>query len=207
MDKVIEVIKENKIIIGVLSILVVGYFVVHQMEQPTKPSEPMVSRVNQVTSEKDSKIKSSQKGNKILVIDISGAVNKPGVYRLSNGSIVQDAIQMAGGLSQGADIHQLNQAQKITDSMKIFVPEKGETPPTATASQTSSSTGGSEQKVNLNSATPDDFKNVHGIGPKKAEKIFNYRQKNGNFSKIEDLKKVGGFGDKSIESLKDSLTV
>lgn len=88
--------------------------------------------------------------------------------------------------------------------MQLYVSYHGETAPTATASKGSSTEG---KKVNINTAKVDDFKDVTGIGPKKAAKIIAFREKNGNFKELHDLTKVSGIGEKSLDSLKDQLTV
>jgi len=111
---------------------------------------------------------------------------------------------MAGGLQQNADTKQINQAQRVTDQMQVYIPYRGEAAPTATTNKGSGEKG---KVVNINTAKVDDFKDVSGIGPKKAAKIVAFREKNGNFKDLHDLTKVSGIGEKSLNSLKDQLTV
>lgn len=195
MNELIEYVKHNKVMVTVLSILIVGiggYFFTHQT--------PPVKNEIQTEIKTPKKVTAAPK-NKLVAVDVQGAVKKPGVYQIKEGSLVQNVINLAGGLVENADTKQINQAKRVTDQMQVYVPVKGMT------SQTSTSAPSQGEKVNINSATVDDFKNVTGIGPKKAEKIITFREKNGNFKELKDLTKVSGIGEKSLESLKDQLTV
>ncbi|GEO77836.1 competence protein CelA [Companilactobacillus mindensis DSM 14500] len=203
MESFLTYIKQNVILVGVLvglTILGSVYLLTHQVAAPVK---------NEIATAKTEPQKSaSQKKlpeQKIFVVDIQGAVNRSGVYRLKNGAIVQEALQMAGGITENADVKQLNQAQRITDQMQIYVPYKGEQ--INSNNKNNQANSKAKKQVNLNTATVDDFKDVSGIGPKKAEKIIAYREKNGNFKELHDLTKVGGFGEKSLDALKEQLTV
>lgn len=201
MDNIVERIKQNWIVISVVIVLVLGFFWFQkdQSHDQRSVSSNLVGKTKHGSQPKREKTSTS----KMLTVDIQGAVKRPGVYKLPNNSIIQDAIGQAGGPNENAEIKQVNRAQKITDSMQIYIPIIGET--TGVSNATGST--GNKKKVNLNNATVDDFKDVSGIGPKKAEKIISYREKNGNYSKIEDLSKVGGFGTKTIEKLRDELIV
>lgn len=176
-----------------------GYYFLNHTKPPVKNEIQTTATPVKKTTPKKSET------SKILVVDVTGAVKNSGVYRAKSGAIVQELIQMAGGLADNADSKQINQAQRITDQMQIYVPYQGEksTPVANKATGANKET----KKVNINSATVDDFKNVTGIGPKKAEKIIAFREKNGNFNELHDLTKVSGIGEKSLESLKDQLTV
>jgi len=203
MKEILDYVKRNKmlVLIGlVVIILGTGYFMTHQKHPAAAVKNELQTETKVSAAKKEPK---TPKITKEMVVDIQGAVKNPGVYRLHNDAIVQEALKMAGGVLPTADIKQINQAKKLTDQMQIFVPVVGE------KGSGSSTSGGSEEKkvVNINSATVDDFKDVSGIGPKKAEKIIAFREKNGNFNQLHDLTKVSGIGEKSLESLKDQLTV
>lgn len=207
MEEIISYLKKNKFIVlsfGVVLILGIGYFFNHQSgktvqnELQTETKQSMPKRV--------SRKKKTESTDKLLVVDIQGAVKKPGVYRAKQGAIVQEVIQMAGGINPNADIKQVNQAKRITDQMQIYIPNNGEKSNSQVKNDVDSNSKKGEP-VNINSASVDDFKSVTGIGPKKAEKIIAFREKNGNFKDLHDLTKVSGIGEKSLESLKDQLTV
>lgn len=148
-------------------------------------------------------------------VDIKGAVMYPGVYELQADQRIVDVVQLAGGYTQEADPQLINHAQKVQDEMVIYIPVKGEKLDEITASILAMSTSGistsegsqKDQKVNLNQADEATLSTLSGIGPSKAQSIISYREENGRFTTIEDLKKVSGIGEKTFEKLKDSITV
>lgn len=143
--------------------------------------------------------------NEKIMVDIKGAVQYPGVYRLYENDRVIDAIQMAGGYTDEADSNQINHAAKVADEMVIYVPKKGETiQEVATFVGQASQQGNG--KININTATEEDFTKLPGIGPSKARAIIEYREQHGKFKTIEDLKNVSGIGEKTFEKLKEAIT-
>ncbi|WP_374965853.1 helix-hairpin-helix domain-containing protein [Lysinibacillus sp. RS5] len=150
-----------------------------------------------------------------VFVDIKGAVLYPGVYELQPDQRIIDAVQLAGGYTQDANTQLINHAQKVQDEMVIYIPREGEkldeitsnmlTMPTSGTSQ--GNNGMEDQKVNLNKADEAALTTLSGIGPSKAQSIISYREENGGFKTIEDLKKVTGIGEKTYEKLKDSITV
>lgn len=156
--------------------------------------------------------------NKIYV-DVSGCVAKAGVYELDEGSRVYEAIDMAGGTLENADVSNLNMAQILRDQDKITISsfKQLEKNPTAqgvsnrgSAAVTNASEAGSQQSdalININTADSNELQKITGIGPAMAEKIINYRTENGSFSRKEDLMKVSGIGEKTFAKFKDKITV
>lgn len=146
-----------------------------------------------------------------LYVDIKGAVKVPGMYEVTSDMRVLNVIDLAGGLTSEADDKQINFAQKVEDQMIVYIPKEGEELSESLATLPSqgnqSNQGQEEDKVNLNQATKEELMTLNGVGEKKAEKIIDYREENGSFQKIEDLKNVNGFGEKSFESLKTSITI
>ena len=137
---------------------------------------------------------------------VSGAVNKPGVYTLPPHSLVDDAIKAAGGATADADLVRVNLAQEVRDQQHVLVPRKGE--PTTSPLPTQGA-GGTEggRKININRATVAELDTLPGIGPATAQRIVDYRTKNGPFKKIDDLKNVIGIGPATFDKLKDLITV
>jgi competence protein ComEA len=135
---------------------------------------------------------------------ISGAVTTPGVYTLAPHSLVDDAVKAAGGAMAEADLDRINLALEIHDQQQIHVPRKGESVQPATTNVVAAS---SATRVNINTATLADLDKLPKIGPATAQRIIDYRTKNGPFKKIEDLKNVSGIGDVIFEGLKDMVTV
>ncbi|MFJ7665912.1 helix-hairpin-helix domain-containing protein [Lysinibacillus sp. NPDC097195] len=147
-----------------------------------------------------------------VLIDIKGAVLHPGVYELMPEQRIIDAVQLAGGYSEDADPRLINHAQKVQDEMVIYIPVKGEKLDEALASIhyanfSESQTTTTHNKVNVNKADDKELTTLAGIGPSKAQSIIAYREENGHFHTIEDVKKVTGIGEKTFEKLKDSITV
>lgn len=141
-----------------------------------------------------------------LIVDISGCVKKPGVYEFEDGTRLHDVIQQAGGLTEEADIDAINQAEVVTDGQKILIPEKLETMDGA-ESTTFTQNAVSNGKININQADSTTLQEIPGIGPATADKIIQYRDANGRFQSIEDLKNVSGIGDKTFEKMKDNICV
>ncbi|PZG38513.1 competence protein ComEA [Listeria ivanovii] len=144
---------------------------------------------------------------KYIYIDIKGSVRSPGVYELPLDARVQDAVKIAGGLTDEADIAKLNLAEKLKDEMSIYVYRKGEQGSetnTTNSGQTNASTDG---KVNLNTASASYLQQIPGIGESKATAIIEFREKEGLFQTMKDLQKVTGIGEKTVEKLKEYLDV
>ncbi|AWD64370.1 MULTISPECIES: helix-hairpin-helix domain-containing protein [Priestia] len=155
---------------------------------------------NQVISSQDSPF---------VMVDIKGAVQKPGVYQLPKDARVKDALAQAGGATKEADLRQLNLATKLQDEMAVYIPAAGEEiPPSSPVSSISSSgTSNDQPLVNINTANTDELQTLNGIGPSKASAIVSYREENGLFQTVEDLGKVSGIGEKSLEKIKTQITV
>lgn len=136
---------------------------------------------------------------------VSGSVVHPDVYSLLPGSIVKDAIAAAGGASSDADLNKINLAQSLSDGQQIYVPHMGEisAQPLATDSAASVSTG----PININTASQAELESLPHIGPSLAARIIQYREKNGPFATIDDIKKVSGIGPSIFGEIKDLITV
>lgn len=148
----------------------------------------------------------------IIQVYVTGAVAKPGVYRLEPEARVYEAIDMAGALP-AANLKNINLALKLEDGQAIMVPAVGEETKDnlfgeVGAGGLSSSNPNSRGKVNINSASAQDLdEKLPGVGPTIAQRIVEYRTSQGSFSKIEDLTAVSGIGDKKFAELKDLITV
>lgn len=139
-----------------------------------------------------------------IIVHISGCVKNPGVYKMKSNLRLLDLIKLAGG-PVNADLDRLNLAKNLEDGEKIFLPAKSE----ATKFSGNYAPGiqiPENQKVNLNTASASELETLPGIGPELAQKIVAYRQKNGYFSSINDLRKVGGIGVKKIEKIKEKAS-
>jgi competence protein ComEA len=134
------------------------------------------------------------------VVYVTGAVNKPGVYRVGAESRVIDVINAAGGLAHGADTGKVNLAQAISDGMEINVPISG-----ATGSPVPAAADG--ERVSINADDRAALEKLPGIGAVLAARIVEYRQANGPFRDIADIKKVNGIGESKFNLVKDKISL
>lgn len=150
-----------------------------------------------------------ERAETMIYVDIKGAVKVPGIYQLKNQQRIWDALALAGGVSEEADTTQVNYAQKVKDQMIIYVPKKGESVAQSleTLQESAPAQQNQEEKINLNTATEAELQTISGIGAKKAQEIIRFRDEQGPFKTVEELKNVPGIGEKTVERLKDMLTV
>ena len=143
-----------------------------------------------------------------ITIDVQGAVNHPGVYKLTIGSRVVDAIKAAGGVTKAGDPSDLNQARIIADGEQIYVYAKSSSSHTnSTTQSTVKVKPKSSAFVLVNRASAKEFEALDGIGPVLASRIVSYRKANGPFATIEDLLKVPGIGAGTLSKFKSKLRV
>lgn len=148
---------------------------------------------------------------KKIKVYIVGAVRYPGVIEVEEGSRLIDVLELAGGATEEADLERVNLALKVQDEGMYKIPKRGEElmDPSSAVSSTAPSiaSGQGRQKVNINTADEAMLDTLPGIGPSKAKRIIEYREQNGPFKSIEEIKNVSGIGDKTFEQLKDLITV
>lgn len=142
----------------------------------------------------------------IIMADIKGAVKTPGVYQAAEGERVIDLINKAGGLTPSADASKVNFSMRITDEMVVYVPELGEEVE-GVSGAFGELTDDVSDVVNINTAEAGELETLPGIGPSKSAAIIEYREKNGPFKAVEDLKQISGIGDKTYEKLESMITV
>ena len=151
-----------------------------------------------------------------IVIHITGAICNEGIYELEENSIIADAVKMAGGLKEDADLKQINLAYVLEDGMKINIPSKNDNSNeninntenyiTKEKLNSSNNTNSAKtSKININSATQTELETLPGIGPSTALKIINYRKEKGKFNKIEDIKNVNGIGESKFNKIKEFI--
>ncbi|HLM36559.1 MAG TPA: helix-hairpin-helix domain-containing protein [Gaiellaceae bacterium] len=137
-----------------------------------------------------------------VVVHVVGAVRRPGLYRLEQGSRIADAVARAGGATGKADLAQVNLAAPLTDGEQVVVPKRG----AAGAVVTGAGSGGAGAvtgPVHLSTATLEQLDSLPGIGPVTAQKILDYRAKHGAFSSVDELDAVPGIGPSRMDQLRD----
>ena len=193
--------------------------------------------INNVSSKKASisKKKINNK-NESFYIDIKGYVKEPGVYKVTSKNIVNDAINMAGGLLSNATTLNINLSKKLEKEMVIIISKKSDLVKelndnhtcnsnnvdytnclkenknvsiisSTNSSQSNTSSSKSDKIININEADLNSLMTLDSIGQKKAESIVKYREENGNFNTIEDIKNVSGIGDSLFAKIKNNITV
>ncbi len=144
-------------------------------------------------------------GGSTVVVDVAGAVRRPGIVVLDSGSRVVDALAAAGGPRRGVDLGSLNQARLLLDGEQILVGARATTAPGVAAS--APAVGGPPSLVNINSATGEQLEELPGVGPVTATAIIDWRTTNGGFTSIEELLEVDGIGDATLADLAPHVTL
>lgn len=171
----------------------------------------------------------------MMFVDVKGAVKMPGIYPLLANERMQHIVAKAGGFLPEADMEQINLAMPLRDGDMVMIPKKGKPSPCqqaavilssvspsesvgnsiqTTSTTSTTSTSASEQrgstsssgKININTADAKELMKLSGVGETRAQAIIAYREKNGPFASIEDLKRVAGIGEKTFEKLKRRIT-
>lgn len=142
-----------------------------------------------------------------LFVDLEGCVKKPGVYEVPPGSRVFEVIEKAGGLTDEADTSGINQAETVTDGMKLDIPSESDKKESAGSAAVSQGSASSEEGlININTADSLTLQEIPGVGPVTAEKIITYREQNGAFKSIEEITAVSGIGEKTFEKIRSKIT-
>lgn len=212
MDR-IDKLKEFKWLIlsfFILALAILFFILAGQEDKNSLPSE--VNTLDELlsTEETESMDNKNDEGEEIgkdisfVLVDVKGAVTRPGVYQLDGKSRVVDAINIAGGLTDEAFTKDVNFAKHLVDEMMIYIPVEGEIITDITLDVDNDM---ETNRININTANLGELETLTGIGPQKAQEIIRYRETEGNFKTIEELTNVSGIGDKTFEKLKDNIMV
>lgn len=200
------------IIVIAIVVLVIGYYYINS----TKEVYTGFDKENIVEEEtKESEV--SEKDKKII-IHITGAVKKNGIVEVEEKARIADVIEAAGGITEDANLTEVNLAYKVEDGQKIYIPsiddKNNETTKKAEITSTEAGQGvieesnkGNYHLVNINKATAAELMSIPGIGKATAARIIEYRQTVSKFKKIEDIKNVSGIGDAKFNTIKDFIAV
>lgn len=199
--------KKVKIIFtGIIALLLflIGVIIIKSNKIEDEHFEAYVIDENNETSRtEETKIK----------VHITGETIKNGIIEINEGARISDVIDAAGGSTEEADLNRINLAYKVEDGQKIYIPnindknEETEYITDESGDGVVMSEENKNKKININKATQTELETLSGIGPSTALKIINYREQNGKFSTIEDLKNVSGIGEAKYNVIKDSICV
>lgn len=204
LDKYKPLLKQHwpPILLGLVGLIFLGYGVIALIGSSQSPAGVAFEPANEASE-------SAKTTREEIVIDVEGAVVKPGVYHLSLESRVQDALIAASGLSAEANrnwvVKNLNLAVKLTDGVKIYIPKIGEEVKASNISTTGGMGAISEQSglININTASVSELDTLKGIGPVTAQKIIDNRP----YSSIEDLLNKKVVGQKVFEGIEEKITI
>lgn len=208
----IDFLKQNKIviIIGILAIVLIGWNIYN-----SKEDSDVESSTENIVANKENEEKIEEE---MIVIHITGEVKKPGVVRVKEGSRIEDIIEAAGGLTENADITNINLAYVVEDGVKIKIPAVGDDELSKESyiiegmgENFSIAEGNVENHsnslININTATQSELETLPGIGPSIASRIIEYRNQNGKFKTVNDIKNVTGIGNNKFEKIKEFIKV
>lgn len=206
-------IEKNKkyVIIGLIfCILIIAIIIVKQFDTEEKETLDLISieenteNTETVEEEEDYKI----------VIHITGEVNNEGIIEIKEGGRISDAIEEAGGLTKEADLERVNLAYELEDGQKIYIPNKKDKDIEEYVTEgvddivlPDELSKAGDGLVNINKASSEELQELDGIGEALAENIIAYRENNGRFKNIEDIKNVSGIGDSKYEKIKDNIKI
>jgi competence protein ComEA len=136
----------------------------------------------------------------LIVVDVVGAVHRPGLYRLRRGARVADLVTRAGGLTRHAERAAVNLAAPLADGQQVLVAARGA--PAAAASAATPGAPGAAAPVSLSTATPEQLDTLPGVGPVTAQKIVAYREAHGPFTSVAQLDAIPGIGPARLDELR-----
>lgn len=198
--------KSKKIeIIGIiLLILGIIYIIKIKVDESDNMSLILETSTNEVIANSNNEEKATIK------VHIDGQIKNRGVVELEEGSRLVDAVEKSGGLTEEADTSNINLAYVLQDGEKVYIYSKQEIEElkiNGNLNEEISSMNKKDTKININTATQTELEEITGIGPSLAQRIIEYRESNGKFKNIEELKNVSGIGDKKFESMKSEITI
>ena len=204
--------KKQKII-AIILITIIGigiYCYTNAIENTSEEEIENVLEVAQTNTTKETEEKN-------IFVHIAGCVQKEGMLELSSNSRIADAIEKAGGLTQEADLSDINLAYLLEDGMKIYIPNQNERQENNektknipkeenTPSMQIQDTNTKQDVININTATQEELDTLPGIGPATATKIIEYRKEKGKFKQKEEIKEVSGIGEAKYEKMKEYIS-
>lgn len=194
---------ERKYVYMLLGIVIVVSLILFLHFRNSNDESVQFAQIETMFEEVEKNDEEKEEISSTIMVDIKGAIHHPGVYELREGSRLFEVIELAGGLLEEADERQLNLAQLVTDEMMIYVPTEGEmaddVKPNALPQQ--------DDTIAINSADSATLEQLHGIGPQKAAAIISYREEHGPFKEVDDLLQVPGIGPKSLEQIREKVSV
>lgn len=195
------------ILILIVLVLLISFFTVFRKNKDSNSdvvSQELSSNIIDNNGEKlyDNEEKEDSSG--MIMVHISGHVDKPGIVELEEGSRTIDAVNKAGGLKEDVDLDKINLAKKLEDEEKIYIPKIGEE--LEEDWDNTSNFSSNNDKININTASKEELMTLPGIGEVLADRIIQYREEN-KFNSIEDIQNVSGIGPKKFEGIEELIDI
>lgn len=197
---------EKSIFLGVIMLIIIGGIIYYNYYKENDNAEIL----EEVYVENTEKIEDTEEK---IIIHITGEVKNQGIIKINANSRLIDAIEAAGGLTENADISKINLAYIVSDGQKIYIPNVNDLIEEYIDSEAGEGVivedinSSKKMLININTATQTELETLTGIGASTALKIINYRNENGKFKNIEEIKNVSGIGDAKYEAIKDNICV
>ncbi|MBR3152342.1 MAG: ComEA family DNA-binding protein [Clostridia bacterium] len=197
--------KKQVLIILIFLVLVISIIIIKLMDNDNKNKD--VINLDKAVEIKEEIVKEDT-----IVIHITGEVLNQGIIKIPEGSRIADAIEKAGGLTENANLKNVNLAYELEDGQKLYIPSNQdenseEYIDNGVSREVIIDSNNSEKNemININKADAKELQTLNGIGEATAELIVKYREENGQFEDIEDLKNVQGIGDSKYEIIKGKI--
>lgn len=216
-----EFIKEKKvffIVAGIILLIIIGAILFYFYESNDKivmidPAKQQETSTNEdiTISEDETEENVSNKEIEVpkeIMVHIAGQVKNPGVVILEEGARLIDAIEAVGGSTQEAELDAVNLAKKLVDEEKVYIPKKGQlSQKEMTLTTNNAVQSQNDDRININTATQEELENLPGIGETISTNIIEYRESNGGFKSIEEIKEVNRIGDKIFSDIKEKIKI
>lgn len=208
---------KQKTAIIIAGVIVVGIFIFYMSTKANNYDYSAINEIAEEETKEEEQVTKEEILPKEIVVHITGAVNKEGIVRIKEGSRIIDAIEAAGGMTSEVNLEMVNLAYTLKDGQKIYIPKisdtkeveyiNGETENYMIVYNGIEEDSSSNTKININTANISQLESISGIGESTAKKIIEYREKNGKFKTIEEIKNVSGIGELKYENIKDYICV
>lgn len=190
--------KKRLAFIVLIYVALFGIFYITKSNSENSPKYQFANTLDEqneyIPLEEENNISESEE----IFIHISGEINYPGLIKLNKGQRLYEAIEIAGGMTENADINQINLSVVLNDQDKVYIPSIDE--------NVSFIQSDMPEIININTATKDQLMTLNGVGDKTADSIIEYREEN-RFNKIEDLLNVPGIGEQKFNQIKDKINI
>ena len=206
--------KQNKKLIGIIGIIALLLIFLVCMYVSGGIDELNSNSIDDIFVEESSEVSTENSNEKQellneqnkIVVEIKGEVKNPNIYYLNEDSIIDDLIVAAGGLRENANTSQINRAEQLQNHQSIYIPSNEEIQNSAEEVVNKVNNQNNSNLININTASVSELDALPGVGPSKAQAIITYREENGPFKSIEEIKNVSGIGESSFEKIKDLIT-